>query len=176
MKALLSIVVLAVFITIGVSLVGFVLDKKQIYLNQPAALEQEQFKPISIPEASPGIAKEIKADLAQQRVFTYEKGVLVRAFKMSSGKPETPTITGKFKVIHKQELLFSKIAKCWLSFWVGFTKDGKYGLHETPICDGTRVGEDKIGTPASAGCLRLKQGEAEILYNWADIGTVVEVY
>ena len=176
MKALLSIISVAVFITIGVSLVGFILDSKQIYLYQSAALEAEQFKPIIVPEGTPGIALEIKVDLSQQRIFTFEKGVLIRSFKISSGKIETPTPTGTFKVIHKQELLFSKIAGCWLSFWIGFTKDGKYGLHETPICDGTRLGEDKIGTPASAGCLRVKQAEAEILYNWAAIGTVVEIY
>jgi len=106
----------------------------------------------------------------------FENGENVREFTISSGKPETPTPTGSFRVIHKQDMLYSKITGCWLAFWVGFTTDGKYGIHETPICEGERTGEDKMGMPDSAGCIRLKLGEAEQLYDWADIETPVEIY
>jgi len=176
MKALLSIVILGILAIVGASIVGIFLNSNTAELSQASALAFEQFKPILIPAGDPGIAREIKADLSQQRIFTYENGTYVRAFSISSGKADTPTPLGTFKVIHRQELLFSKIAGCWLSYWVGFTANGKYGLHETPVCDGVRRGGDMIGTPDSAGCLRLKQGEAQKLYEWATIGTIVTVY
>lgn len=124
---------------------------------------------------NPKLDKEVKVDLSLQKAFLFEKGQLVGEYSISSGKPETPTPTGKFRVILKQDLLYSKIAGCWLSFWVGFTDDGKYGFHETPICDAKREGEDKIGQPASLGCLRLKLGEAEKFYKWVEIETSIEI-
>lgn len=121
------------------------------------------------------LAQEVKVDLRQQKVFLFEKGNLVAEYLISSGKPETPTPTGKFRVILKQDRLYSKIAECWLAFWVGFTNDGKYGFHETPICNEERKGEDTIGQPASLGCLRLKLGDAEKFYKWINIETAIEI-
>lgn len=123
----------------------------------------------------PKLDKEIKVDLGLQKAFLFEKGKLVAEYLISSGKPETPTPAGKFRVILKQDMLYSKIAGCWLAFWVGFTNDGQYGFHETPICDGKREGEDKMGSPVSLGCLRLKLGEAEKFYKWVDIETPIEI-
>lgn len=128
-----------------------------------------------IPALNSKLDKEIRVDLSRQKAFLFEKGKLVAEYLISSGKPETPTPVGKFRVILKQEKLFSKIAGCWLSFWVGFTDDGKYGFHETPVCNGQRKGEDKIGQPASMGCLRLKLGDAAKFYKWVDIETPIEI-
>ena len=144
-------------------------DNEQIIDNQPDVS-------VKIPQGDPEIKKQIKVDLSQQKAFLFENGQFVRDFTVSSGKIDTPTPSGKFSVAYKQKMLYSKIAKCWLAFWVGFTNDGKYGFHETPVCDGKREGEDEIGAPASMGCLRIKLGEAERLYNWAEIGTKVEIY
>ena len=134
----------------------------------------------SVPDKSaftldPKIGKEVKVDLSLQKVFLLEKGQLVAEYLISSGKPETPTPVGKFRVILKQDRVYSKIAGCWLAFWVGFTNDGKYGFHETPICDGQREGEDKLGQPVSLGCIRLKLGDAEEFYKWVDIETPIEI-
>lgn len=132
--------------------------------------------PIVVLRGDPGVRKQIKVDLSLQKAFLFENGEFLREFNVSSGKIDTPTPKGTFSVVYKQDMLYSKIAGCWLAFWVGFTQDGKYGFHETPVCDGIREGENEIGQPASAGCLRLKLGEAEQLYNWAEVGTKVEIY
>lgn len=129
-----------------------------------------------VPDGDPQLKKQIKVDLFQQKAFLYENGRFVREFAISSGKIETPTPTGNFRVIYKQDMVYSKPTGCWLSFWAGFTSDGKYGFHETPICEGKREGEDKMGTPASAGCIRLKLGDAEEFYNWVETETPVEVF
>lgn len=129
-----------------------------------------------IPKGDPGLKKQVKVDLALQKAFLYENGKFVREYPVSSGKAGTPTPAGHFHIIYKSPKVYSKVAKCWLSFWAGFTLDGKYGFHETPVCNGLREGEDMIGQPASDGCLRLKVGDAEEFYKWIDAGTQVDIY
>ena len=162
---------LLVFILI-IACIGlyFILNAKQ-----PASVA-ESIEVISVPEGDTSLKQEIKVDLEQQKAFLYQNGQFIQDFKISSGKEETPTPKGSFEIIYKQEQLFSKIAGCWLSFWAGFTSDGLYGFHETPICNGLRIGEDEIGEPASAGCLRLSLKDAKTLYSWVEIGAVVTIY
>ena len=121
-------------------------------------------------------SKKIEVDLSQQKMILFGDNKKLLEIKISSGKKESPTPTGNFRVIHKAPMIYSKATDCWLPFWVGFTEDGQYGFHELPICNGTRVGEKEISKPASLGCIRLKMEEAEKIYNFAEIGTVVEIY
>ena len=176
MKFIVAVVIIIIFGSIAVGIINVYLSSSLAHLEQVYALGLAQIKQVIIPKSSSNLDKEIKVDLSQQRAFLFEKGVFIMGFKISSGKLETPTPKGVFQVIYKQNMIYSKIAGCWLSFWVGFTSDGKYGFHETPICNGQRQGEENIGQPASAGCLRLKQGKAEQLYDWTDIGTKIEIY
>jgi lipoprotein-anchoring transpeptidase ErfK/SrfK len=60
------------------------------------------------------------------------------------------------------------------TFWVGFLKE--YGFHEIPICKGKREGQKEIGKAVSLGYIRLKVGEAEKFYPWAEIGSEIEIY
>jgi lipoprotein-anchoring transpeptidase ErfK/SrfK len=107
-----------------------------------------------------------------------ENGKAIKEILISSGKPDTPTPTGNFRVINKSLMVYSKATNCWLPFWLGFSQDGQYGFHEIPICEaeGDRTGLDKIGQPASLGCIRLNVGDAETLYKWAEIETKVVIY
>lgn len=133
----------------------------------------------SVQEAQPWFSKsysekEIGVDLSRQKLFLFGDGIKVREISISSGKEETPTLTGEFEVIYKKQMLYSELAECWLPFWVGFK--GNYGFHEVPICGQERRGEDEIGTPVSLGCVRLPIGEAEHFYHFADIHTKVKIY
>ncbi len=120
--------------------------------------------------------KAVEVDLSKQKLRMCEDGKVIEEFSISSGKEENPTPFGDFKVIYKSLMIYSKIAECWLPFWVGF--EGDYGFHEVPICDDgeKRVGQEQVGQPVSLGCIRLKVEEAERFYNWAEIGTEVETY
>lgn len=129
-----------------------------------------------IPQGDHNLKKQIKVDLGKQKLYLFENGQIKKEYPISSGKTDTPTPTGNFRVIHKQDMVYSKQTGCWLGFWVGFTMDGKYGFHEVPICEGERVGTEEIGKPASVGCLRLKQEDAEVFYTWAEIGAKIEIY
>jgi lipoprotein-anchoring transpeptidase ErfK/SrfK len=129
-----------------------------------------------VPNGDPGLKKQVKVDLSLQKAFLYENGRFIKEYVVSSGKASTPTPAGRFSIVYKSPKIYSQIAQCWLSFWAGFTKDGKYGFHETPVCNGQREGEDMIGHPASDGCLRLKVGDAEAFYKWIDAGTSIDIY
>ncbi len=121
------------------------------------------------------IKQGIEVELTEQKLRLCENGKAREEFYVSTGKRETPTPTGEFAIIKKSPMLYSKIANSWLPFWVGFYQD--YGFHELPISkDGQRIGEDKIGQPDSLGCVRLKIGEAEKLYQWAKIGTKITIF
>jgi len=120
--------------------------------------------------------KVVEIDLSNQKMRMCKDGKVIEEFSISSGKKGNSTPFGSFRVIHKSLMIYSKIAECWLPFWVGF--EGNYGFHEVPICDnkGKRVGQEQIGQPISLGCIRLKVGEAEKFYNWAEIGIEVDIY
>ncbi|MBU4462285.1 L,D-transpeptidase [Patescibacteria group bacterium] len=168
-------------IILGIAIIGLFLAYNNSYLEEyPSYVEDSQNEAKNesnnVPEGESNIKKQIKVDLGLQKMYLFENGQIVREFPISSGKLETPTPTGNFRVIHKQDMLYSKIADCWLAFWVGFTMDGKYGFHETPICEGERIGENKMGMPDSLGCIRLKLEDAEEFYTWAEIETPVEIY
>ena len=50
------------------------------------------------------------------------------------------------------------------------------GIHELPIAaSGNRLWGGVLGWPASYGCIILDIGDAEKLYEWAPIGTLVRV-
>ncbi len=119
--------------------------------------------------------KGIEVNLRKQKVKLCENGKAIEEFLVSTGKKESPTPTGTFFVIKKSPMIYSKIANCWLPFWVGFYND--YGFHELPISkDGKRIGEKEIGKPASLGCIRLKVDSAQKLYQFAEIGMKVVIF
>lgn len=121
------------------------------------------------------IKQGIEVSMSEQKLRMCEQGKALAEFTVSTGKQETPTPTGEFAVIKKSPVLYSKIAESWLPFWVGFYQD--FGLHELPINkEGKRIGEDKIGEPDSLGCVRLKVGDAEKLYQWTEIGAKIVIY
>ena len=184
---------LQILIISGIALIGLFFIYNNGYFNQQeitsdsiqgsekeslglAKVSEQGSEKESLGLAKVSKVKKIKVDLSQQKMFLFENGQFVKEYTISSGKIDTPTPRGNFRVIYKSPMVYSKLTDCWLPFWVGFTNDGKYGFHETPICEGKRIGESEVGQPSSAGCLRLKQSDSEEFYNWAEEETLVEIY
>lgn len=122
--------------------------------------------------------KSIEVNLFNQKLRMCENGKAIKEILISSGKEDSPTPTGNFRIINKALMIYSNVAECWLPFWLGFSSDGKYGFHEIPICQKNegRTGVGEIGQPASLGCVRLNYGDAEIFYKWVEINTPVFIY
>jgi LysM repeat protein len=120
-------------------------------------------KPIDISE------KEIIVILSSQRVYAYEKGVLVNTFIVSTGIKDAPTVIGDYKIylkIVKQRMTgpgYDLPDVPWVMyFFRGYSFHGTYWHHN-------------FGVPMSHGCVNMVTSEAEWLYGWAQVGTTVTV-
>jgi lipoprotein-anchoring transpeptidase ErfK/SrfK len=87
-----------------------------------------------------------------------------------------PTPKGNYKIENKHPKAWSPYG-LWMPYWMAVVPSGKFGLHELPIWpSGYREGEDHLGQAVSHGCVRMGEGDAKFLYEWADIGTPVYIY
>jgi len=130
--------------------------------------------PESIPTAAPPSqideARWIDVDLAQQRVTAYEGQSPVYTTLASTGLPNTPTVEGQFRIWIKLRYddmsgpgYYLKDVPYVMYFYQG------YGLHGV-------WWHGNFGHPMSHGCVNLPTDAAEWLFNWANVGTLVNVH
>jgi len=117
-----------------------------------------------------GGAHWIDVNLSTQSVNAYEGDTVVNSFIVSTGTSLTPTVTGKYKIWIKFKSTSMSGPGYYLPdvpyvmyFYKGF------GLHGT-------YWHNNFGTPMSHGCVNLRTSDAEWLYYWATVGTVVNVH
>lgn len=133
-------------------------------LSVPADEVQSQY-----PAAGNG-ERWIDVNLSEQRVYAYEGDTVVNSFLVSTGVAQTPTVTGTYKIWIKVRVQDMSGPGYYLRDvpWVMFFyKD--YGLHGT-------YWHNNFGTPMSRGCVNLTVDDAAWLFNWASVGTVVNVH
>lgn len=119
--------------------------------------------------------KKIVIRLNSQTMDLVENGVVLNSFTISSGKRGMATPTGTFAVLNKNKRAYSKTYGLYMPYWMAFTTRG-HGIHELPEWpNGYKEGENHLGTPVSHGCVRLGVGSAKTVYDWAEVGTTVEV-
>jgi hypothetical protein len=66
----------------------------------------------------------------------------------------------------------------WMPDWLGIYWAGglENGIHALPILpNGATLWAGFLGRPISYGCVVLGSYEAKLLYDWAEIGTPVEI-
>jgi len=123
------------------------------------------------PEASEGTWL-IVTSISEQRLYLYDGRKLFRQYSVSTGKETTPTPLGRWRISEKIELrLGTEYGSRWMRLerYDSATERYQwtdYGIHGTND-------EDKIGTPVSAGCIRLHNADVEELYSLVPIGTLV---
>jgi lipoprotein-anchoring transpeptidase ErfK/SrfK len=125
------------------------------------------------PSATPGDVDEerwIDVDLSQQLMTAYEGHTPVRNVSVSSGLPATPTPAGQFRIWVKFRYDDMEGPGYYLADvpYVMYFYKG-YGLHGT-------YWHANFGHPMSHGCVNLPTPEAEWLFNWADVGTLVNIH
>jgi lipoprotein-anchoring transpeptidase ErfK/SrfK len=109
-----------------------------------------------------GDGRHVEADLTRQVLAEIEPGGRVRAiFEMSSGKPSTPTVVGRFRVYEKTPGYNAKGMLDSNYFIAGYAI---HGYAEVP------------DYAASHGCLRVPIPNASSIYAWVQLGTPVDVY
>ncbi len=115
----------------------------------------------------------IDVDLSTQTLTAYEGAVPVFQTLISSGMANHPTVTGQFHVWLRYEaqtmdgrLLGYDYYLENVPYVMYFYRD--YALHGT-------YWHNNFGTPMSHGCVNLATPDAEWLFNWSTIGTLVNV-
>lgn len=112
----------------------------------------------------------IEVDATKQRLRAYENGRLVRTFLVSTGKVNKPTPLGAFSVLAKPyEVLYRGPGYDYGRVpWNLRFKPGYY-LHYAPW-------HFDFGRRRSSGCVNIDRANAEWIYNWAEVGTPVEIH
>jgi lipoprotein-anchoring transpeptidase ErfK/SrfK len=127
----------------------------------------------SVPPVVSGMADGvhwIDVDLSQQRLYAYAGDTMVNSFLASTGTWQTPTVTGSFKVwvkLRSSDMTGPGYYLPDVPYVMYFYKD--YGIHGT-------YWHNNFGTPMSHGCVNLSTPDAEWVYNFSAVGTVVNVH
>ena len=88
------------------------------------------------------------------------------------------TRAGVFHIQDKIPNAYGATWNIWMPNWMGIYYSGSLenGIHALPILsNGSRLWAGYLGTPISFGCVVLGVQEAQELYDWADVGTTVEI-
>jgi lipoprotein-anchoring transpeptidase ErfK/SrfK len=121
--------------------------------------------------------KYILVDISEQHMYVYEGDTLVYSFVASTGM-HNATRTGTFSVLDKIPNAYGATWDIWMPNWLGIYWAGstENGIHALPILpNGATLWAGYLGTPISYGCIVLGTNDAQLLYDWADVGTPVEI-
>ncbi|HEX6269817.1 MAG TPA: L,D-transpeptidase family protein [Anaerolineales bacterium] len=138
----------------------------------PAAPESS-----SAPVVSYGGSKYILVDISEQHMYVYEGDALLYSFVASTGIGNSTRI-GNFEVQSKIPNAYGSTWNIWMPHWLGiyWSHGLENGIHALPILsNGATLWAGFLGRPVSYGCVVLDTYDAQILYDWAEIGTPVEI-
>lgn len=121
------------------------------------------------PAAPTSSGKSILVSTDDQRIYAYEDGRLVHSHLTSTGRYETPTVLGDYKIYVKYLAddmsgpgYFLPQVPYTMYFYQG------YGIHGT-------YWHNSFGRRMSHGCVNLPTEEAKWFFHWASVGTPVRV-
>ena len=121
-----------------------------------------QLTPIIMPS---GEDRWIRVDLSEQIAVAYEGVRPLRAFIISSGLPDSPTVTGRFRIRVKVPSQTMSGGSGSLYYylpnvqWVQYFYED-YGFHGT-------YWHNDFGRPHSHGCINMTNADAQWLFDWA---------
>ncbi len=146
-----------------------------VIVDSPARVEEAQLNdqaPISY-----GGNKYILVDISEQHMYVYEGDALVYSFVSSTGM-NNATAVGNFSVLDKIPNAYGSTWDLWMPNWLGIYWAGtlENGIHALPILsNGGQLWAGYLGVPISYGCVVLGVYESQLLYDWAEVGTPVEI-
>ncbi len=155
--------------TPGVMSMQIVADTPTSQYVPPTSSASGSSAPLPAAAASSG-SRWIDVDLTNQRVYAYEGNTVVNSFLVSTGTWQHPTVTGQYNIYVKYRSAPMSGPGYYLPnvpYIMYFYKG--YGLHGT-------YWHHNFGTPMSHGCVNLQTDEAGWLYNWASVGTLVNIH
>ena len=141
---------------------------------EPGESPESQYKiTIPAPELPLNIAEGerwIDVDLTHQRTYAYEGSTLIRTFIVSTGTQYHPTVTGQYHIYVKYRYddmagpgYYLPDVPYTMYFYKGYSLHGTYW-------------HNNFGQPMSHGCVNMATPDAEWLFYWASVGTLVNVH
>jgi hypothetical protein len=121
--------------------------------------------------------KYILVDISEQHMYVYEGDTVLYSFVASTGM-NNATRVGSFSVLDKIPTAYGATWDLWMPNWLGIYWSGSLenGIHALPILsNGTQLWAGYLGTPISFGCVVLGVNESQLLYDWVDVGTPVDI-
>jgi tetratricopeptide (TPR) repeat protein len=123
--------------------------------------------------------KRIEINISRQRFYAWQGDILIYSFPTSTGLPGRDTAAGHYKVLDKIPMAYSSVWNLKMPYWLGIYYVGNIenGIHALPIRpDGSVMWGGLLGQRASYGCIILSTEAARLIYNWAEIGTAVDIH
>lgn len=125
---------------------------------------------VDIPSEIDGDEPWIDVNLTNQMVYAYVGDTIVNSFLVSTGTWLHPTVTGQYRVYVKYRYTdmagpgyYLPDVPYTMYFYQGYALHGTYW-------------HDNFGTPMSHGCVNLRTEDAGWLYDFASVGTLVNVH
>lgn len=120
----------------------------------------------------------VDVKLGEKHTLTVYRGsAKVREMPASGGRPESPTPTGCFYTRDRGHSFWSHRYREGASYWVRLA--GQILVHSVPKDSRWRTKEeehDKLGLPASHGCIRLDEKDAKWFFDNIPGGTMVIIH
>ncbi len=119
----------------------------------------------------------IDVNLEEQLVRVYYKGEVIREMVCSAGTEEHPTPTGTFRT--NEKIYYSWLPKYDVGAYYFVRFYGSYLFHSIPYDEEGNIIEeerDKLGSPASHGCIRLSVENAKWFYQTLPLGVEVNIH
>jgi lipoprotein-anchoring transpeptidase ErfK/SrfK len=128
--------------------------------------------PTDTPYSNPstGGVRWIDVNLSQQMLYAYEGDTIVASFLVSTGVPAFPTVTGQYHIYIKLVSTLMAGDGYYLPnvpYTMYFYKG--YGIHGT-------YWHNNFGHPMSHGCVNMYTPDAEWMFYWASVGTLVNIH
>ncbi len=130
----------------------------------------------AVPKGPTQGIKTIFVDLSEQRLWTFDRGNIVKTYLISSGVYNHPTPVGEFSVSLKRE-------KTRMSWFYGTDNPDNYDLKDVPWVLTFKAPfnihgaywHNNFGHRMSHGCINMSVASSKEVYEWADLGTPVIV-
>lgn len=125
--------------------------------------------------------KRIVVSISQQRMWAYENGTIKWEWVVSTGISDSPTWPGIFQIQTHDGTAYAGNWNLWMPSFMGVyrpvpTSEFMNGFHGFPSRNGSQIlWTSNLGAPITYGCILLSSTNAELLYDWAEEGVVVEI-
>lgn len=121
----------------------------------------------------------IDVDVSMQTVKVYQDGEVIREMIASTGVEGHETPLGTFEVQNRGLWFFNAKYGQGAKYWVSFKDWGIYLFHSLAMDENGEIIEEeaeKLGQPASHGCIRLQVEDAKWIYDNIPEGTTVSIH